>query len=81
MASNIKAIVRQSGAISTQQKTLTLKNTLKDAILLRELANVIEGTPSNGDTLVYNADLNKYEVKPLTITSNTVISEINGGTF
>jgi hypothetical protein len=73
MASNIKAVVRQSGSVLSQQKTLTLKNTLKDEITLKELKNVVEGVPNDGDTLVYNSILNKYEVKPIT--------EINGGTF
>lgn len=81
MASNIKAIVRQPGTILTQQSTLTLKNTLKDQIAVKELVNVIEGTPGEGDTLVYNSILNKYEVKPITITANTVISGLDGGTF
>lgn len=73
MAANIKAVVRQSGSILSQPKTLTLKNTLKDDLTLKELSNVVEGTPSDGDTIVYNSILNKYEVKPIT--------EINGGTF
>jgi len=81
MATNIKAVVRQTSGILTQPKTLTLKNTLKDELLLKELSNVIEGSPGEGDTLVYNSTLNKYEVKPITITGNTIITEIDGGTF
>lgn len=73
MAANIKAVVRQSGAVLSQPKTLTLKNTLKEDLTLKELTNVVEGAPNDGDTLVYNSILNKYEVKPIT--------EINGGTF
>lgn len=78
---NIKASVANNGAVSTQATTLTLKNTLKDEITIRELSNVIEGTPGEGDTIVYNSTLNKYEVKPITITANTIITEIDGGTF
>jgi len=77
---NIKATVTGAGQISTQASTLTLKNTLKDEIAVRELANVIEGSPTNGDTIVYNSTLNKYEVKPITITSSN-ITELDGGTF
>jgi hypothetical protein len=80
MATNIKAVVRQTGSILTQQSTLTLKNTLKDEIALREIINVIEGSPNNGDTLVYNSILNKYEVKPVSISANN-ITGLDGGTF
>lgn len=78
---NIKASVSAVGAISTQASTLTLKNTLKDQIALRELTNVIEGTPYEGDTLVYNSTLNKYEIKPITVSANNLTGVLDGGTF
>lgn len=77
---NIKASVANNGVVSTQATSLTLKNTLKDEISLRELTNVVEGSPVNGDTLVYNSVLNKYEVKPLTVSANN-ITGLDGGTF
>lgn len=80
MPTNIKAVVKQQGQILTQPTTLTLKNTLKDNITLNELVNVVETSPSEGDTLVYNSTLNKYEVKPITISSSN-ITELDGGTF
>ena len=78
MTTNIKAVVKQNNQLLTQQSTLTLKNTLKDQITIRELANVVEGSPQNGDVLTYNSVLNKYEVKPVTTIS---ISGLDGGTF
>lgn len=42
-----------------------------------QLSDVIEGTPSNGDVVTYNAALDKYEVKPI---SNVEIT-VDGGTF
>jgi|688.fasta_scaffold826708_3 hypothetical protein len=42
-----------------------------------ELLDVTEGTPSNGDIVVYNASNDKYEVKSLSNTSIT----LDGGTF
>lgn len=63
---SIKASVTSGGVVTTQQPTLTLKNTLKDEISLDQLVNVVEGTPTDGDTLVYNSTLNKYEVKSIT---------------
>jgi hypothetical protein len=80
-ATNIRAKITPTGGISSQTQTLTLKNTLKDQITVRELANVIEGSPTDGDILIYNSVLNKYEVKPITINANTNITDIDGGTF
>lgn len=42
-----------------------------------ELLDVVEGTPSNGDVVIYNAATDKYEVKSLGNTSIT----LDGGTF
>ncbi|MDC3266290.1 hypothetical protein OAU13_00025 [bacterium] len=42
-----------------------------------ELLDVTEGTPANGDVVVYNASNDKYEVKSLSNTSIT----LDGGTF
>ncbi len=42
-----------------------------------QLADVIEGTPNNGDVVTYNAALDKYEVKAI---SNVEIT-VDGGTF
>lgn len=42
-----------------------------------ELLDVTEGSPSNGDVVVYNASTDKYEVKSLGNTSIT----LDGGTF
>lgn len=42
-----------------------------------ELLDVNEGTPANGDVVVYNASNDKYEVKSLSNTSIT----LDGGTF
>lgn len=42
-----------------------------------QLLDVTEGTPANGDIVVYNASNDKYEVKSLSNTSIT----LDGGTF
>lgn len=42
-----------------------------------QLVDVTEGTPSNGDIVVYNASNDKYEVTSLSNTSIT----LDGGTF
>jgi hypothetical protein len=67
-------------AVLKQGSTITLKNTVKDKLALREIADVIQGTPSNGDVVVYNSSLDKYEVKPIDVGLFT-ISNLDGGTF
>jgi len=67
-------------AVLKQGSTITLKNTVKDKLALREIADVIQGTPSNGDVVVYNSSLDKYEVKPIDGGLFT-ISNLDGGTF
>lgn len=42
-----------------------------------QLLDVVEGSPSNGDIVTYNAATDKYEVKPIANVSITV----DGGTF
>lgn len=42
-----------------------------------QLADVVEGTPSNGDVVTYNAATDKYEVKPIASVEMTM----DGGTF
>lgn len=42
-----------------------------------QLLDVVEGTPSNGDVVTYNAATDKYEVKPIAEVEMTM----DGGTF
>jgi hypothetical protein len=52
----------------------------KPAISLGQILNVEATDPDNGETLVYDAAVNKYVVKPVIITSNNIIN-VAGGTF
>jgi hypothetical protein len=56
---------------------VTMPGGLGAATRFDHLADVVEGTPSTGDIVVYNASTDKYEVKNI---SNTSI-ELDGGTF
>lgn len=44
---------------------------------LDQLQDVVEGTPSDGDVLVYRASDDKYVVQPLNISN----SSLDGGSF
>ena len=45
-----------------------------------QLTDVVEGTPANGDVVVYNAATDKYEVRNISNTSISSI-ELDGGSF
>lgn len=49
---------------------------------LAGLNDVITIDQSNNATLVFNAELGRYEIKPLpSITDSTTIEELDGGNF
>lgn len=80
-APTIKAKVNQlNGVLTTQPASFTLGKVLTSATRIDELLDVIEAAPQSGDTLVYNSTNDKYEVKPISVTSNNII-DVDGGTF
>jgi hypothetical protein len=50
-------------------------------ITLGTLTNVDLSNVANNEVLTYNAVSNTYTMSPLTIDANTLIYNINGGTF
>jgi len=86
----IKAVVKNPAinSITADIKTpfsgvsgspVTLKNNLASVNqnYIHNLLDVVEGNPADGDTLVYNATTDKYEVKQITV----IVSSIDGGSF
>lgn len=65
----IKVKVNQlDGSLVPQNKMpVVLKNTAQESIGLSGLSNVNEGTPAQGETLVYNSNTQQYDVRPLTM--------------
>jgi hypothetical protein len=49
-------------------------------VTLGQILNVDASDPDNGETLVYDAEQNKYVIKEITVTSNNIIN-VTGGTF
>lgn len=74
-------IVANSVALTTTQSNapLSLKNNTASLSqnYIHNLLDVIEDQPQDGYTLVYNATLDKYEVKPVVI----IAASLDGGTF
>ncbi|MEI8285797.1 MAG: hypothetical protein WCG15_00720 [Actinomycetes bacterium] len=55
---------------------LVLKTVPVSPTYFNNLLDVYAVNPANGDVVIYNSTLNKYEVKPLTLNLN-----LDGGTF
>lgn len=72
-------VKRVSGGLqqTTKVNPVSLVSVGTGSTRFDQLVDVVEGTPANGDVVVYNASTDKYEVKTL---SNTSI-QLDGGTF
>lgn len=49
-------------------------------VALRQILDVDASSPDEGETLVYDAQQQKYVVKEIIVTSNNIIN-VSGGTF
>lgn len=64
------------------QNALTIKTGVSSGGgSLAGLNDVITIDQSNNATLVFNAELGRYEIKPLPSISDTTIEELDGGNF
>lgn len=78
--SNIIAVIKRKSVMqSDTNPPVVLKNNIPgiNQNYLHNLLDVVERNPQEGDTLVYNATTDKYEVKPVNIS----VADIDGGTF
>jgi len=76
-----RGIVANTASILTSQTNppLDLKNNgaALNQNYIHNLLDVVENNPSDGATLVYNANSHKYEVKTITVS----VTSLDGGTF
>jgi hypothetical protein len=66
----------------TQKKTTVSSVNIgpKPSLTLDQITNVDASDPDDGEALIFDAALNEYVIKPITINSNN-ITNIAGGTF
>jgi len=67
-------------AATTNTQPITLKSQSRTVNYLDDMLDVVEVSPQDGFTLVYNSATDKYEVRQLTATDIT-INSLDGGTF
>lgn len=91
MSIKVKLSTNTSGIVVRPQFSITSNPasvvTVKNQVLtvsggvdrLDALKDVVESNPQSGDTLVYNAETDKYEVQKLNLTD--VDGPLDGGSF
>jgi hypothetical protein len=77
---NVNVTLASSSAAPSGNQPVTVKSTARSINEIRDIGDVVEGSPTNGATLVYNSTLDKYEVRQLT-SNNITITALDGGTF
>ena len=77
---NVKVNLANNRLTTPPTQPITLKATARTINTIKDLTDVVEGAPTTGMTLVYNASTDKYEVKTLS-TADINLGSIDGGTF
>ena len=72
---------KDTGALNPTSSGVTLGSFTAGVNRLDQLVDVVESTPINGDTLVYNAAQDKYYVQTLTGLTSNNITDLDGGSF
>jgi hypothetical protein len=73
----VAKITNNNGRLSSAAP-ITLKNQIQEIRSIEDIADVAEIDVSDGATLVYNSETDKYEVKQLQIED---LGAIDGGSF
>lgn len=77
---NVKLNLSNTRISTTPTQPVTLKSQQKTISTINELTDVVETAPESGQTLVYDATVDKYIVKKLT-TADLDLTSLDGGTF
>lgn len=73
----VAKITNTNGRLSTAAP-VTLKNQIQEIRSIEDIADVVETDVTDGATLVYNSETDKYEVRQLQIED---LGAIDGGSF
>jgi hypothetical protein len=73
----VAKITNNNGRLSSAAP-ITLKNQIQEIRSIEDIADVAEIDVSDGATLIYNSETDKYEVKQLQIED---LGAIDGGSF
>ncbi len=73
----VAKITNTNGRLSSAAP-ITLKNQIQEIRSIEDIADVVETDVTDGATLVYNSETDKYEVRQLQIED---LGAIDGGSF
>jgi hypothetical protein len=73
----VAKITNNSGRLSSAAP-ITLKNQVQEIRSIEDISDVVETDVTDGATLVYNSETDKYEVRQLQIED---LGAIDGGSF
>jgi hypothetical protein len=73
----VAKIINNNGRLSSAAP-ITLKNQIQEIRSIEDIADVAEVDVTDGATLVYNSQNDKYEVRQLSIED---LGSLDGGTF
>ena len=73
----VAKITNNNGRLSSAAP-ITLKNQVQEIRSIEDIADVVETDVTDGATLVYNSETDKYEVRQLQIED---LGAIDGGSF
>lgn len=77
ISNTVVAVAKSDGRLGPTASPVKLKNQVNEIRSIDDFADVVLTNPVNGATLVYNATLDKYEVKPIDLGA----TGLDGGTF
>jgi len=77
-ASRLVAKITNSSGRLSSAAPITLKNQVQEIRSIEDIADVAEIDVSNGATLIYNSQNDKYEIKQIQIGD---LGAIDGGSF
>lgn len=69
---NYKITVSQEAGVLRKKAPLSLRNVGKDVINMGDIVDIVIVNKTDGSSIQYNADNDKYEIK---------LSSLDGGTF
>lgn len=78
-ATTIKVNVTNNGGSLSAQAPITLKNQIQEIRSIEDILDVKEVNVTNGATLIYNSQNDKYEVRQLQIADLNL--DLDGGSF
>ena len=81
MATNLVAKITNNNGRLSAAAPITLKNQVQEIRSIEDFGDVTEVDVQNGSTLIYNSEIDKYEIKPINFSDLSGDATLDGGSF